>query len=117
MFFVLVPVRIIVEHGSDAPTPLKIHHVPVPLTCGVFDGIIVTDPSLLEEDLITTHVTVVSTATGQVTLVVVLLYVENNSDRSYSPNRMDDSPVDFTTSPCIRHKIPTFTLLHVHMFA
>lgn len=51
---------------KDAPTPLKIHHVPVPLTCGVFDGIIVTDPSLLEEDLITTHVTVVSTATGQV---------------------------------------------------
>lgn len=51
---------------SDPPTQLKIRHIPVPLTCGVFDGAIITDPSLLEEELVTTHITVVSTAAGQV---------------------------------------------------
>ena len=45
---------------------MVVQHVPVPLTCGVFDGTIITDPSLLEEELLTTHVTVVSTAEGQV---------------------------------------------------
>lgn len=40
----------------------------MPLTCGVFDGIIIADPSLLEEELLTTHVTVVSTAEGKVRL-------------------------------------------------
>ena len=52
--------------ASDKPSPLKVRHVPLPLTCGVFDGTIVTDPSLLEEELVTTQVTVVSTADGKV---------------------------------------------------
>lgn len=43
-----------------------IRHIPLPLTCGVFDGTIITDPSLLEEELLTTNVTVVSTAEGKV---------------------------------------------------
>lgn len=55
-----------VSPTSDTPTPLVVRHVPVPLTCGVFDGTIITDPSLLEEGLLTTHATVVSTAEGQV---------------------------------------------------
>lgn len=52
--------------ASDTPTTLVVRHVPLPLTCGVFDGTIITDPSLLEEELLTTHVTVVSTAEGKV---------------------------------------------------
>lgn len=48
------------------PTTLVLRHVPLPLTCGVFDGTIITDPSLVEEELLTTHVTVVSTAEGKV---------------------------------------------------
>lgn len=56
---------------SEIPTQLPIQHVPVPLTCGVFDGIIVTDPSLLEEELVTTQVTVVSTAAGQVRVLLL----------------------------------------------
>lgn len=51
---------------EGTPKQLQIRHVPVPLTCGVFDGTIVTDPSLLEEELVTTQITVVSTACGKV---------------------------------------------------
>ncbi|CAN0330229.1 unnamed protein product [Ectocarpus sp. 6 AP-2014] len=51
---------------EDTPTPLVVREVPVPLTCGMFDGIITADPSLLEEELLTTHVTVVSTSEGKV---------------------------------------------------
>lgn len=71
VFFARAHIIIVLYPRSDTPTPLPIHHVPVPLTCGVFDGTIVTDPSLLEEDLVTTHVTIVSTATGQVTRVAL----------------------------------------------
>lgn len=53
----------------DTPTTLVLRHVPLPLTCGVFDGTIITDPSLLEEELLTTQVTVVSTAEGKVRAV------------------------------------------------
>ncbi len=60
--------------SSGAPTSLVVRHVPVPLTCGVFDGTIITDPSLLEEELLTTHATVVSTAEGQVRTGVNCLY-------------------------------------------
>lgn len=56
--------------ATDAPTTLVIRHVPVPLTCGVFDATIITDPSLLEEELLTTHVTVVSNAEGKVSTEV-----------------------------------------------
>lgn len=52
--------------APDSPTTLVLRHVPLPLTCGMFDGTIITDPSLLEEELLTTHVTVVSTAEGKV---------------------------------------------------
>lgn len=53
-------------HVSDPPNRLQVRHIPVPLTCGVFDGAVITDPSLLEEDLLTTQITVTSTADGQV---------------------------------------------------
>eukprot|EP00903_Cladosiphon_okamuranus_P019258 g17705.t1 len=51
---------------EDTPTTLVLKHIPLPLTCGLFDGTIITDPSSLEEELLTTHVTVVSTAEGKV---------------------------------------------------
>ncbi|CAM9305738.1 unnamed protein product [Choristocarpus tenellus] len=56
--------EIIVKSGKS--TPLPVQHLPVPLTCGVFDGVIITDPSLLEEQLVTTNVTVVQTGSGKV---------------------------------------------------
>lgn len=57
---------VLINVVPETPSPLKVHHVPMPLTCGVFDGTIITDPSLLEEELVTTQVTVVSTADGKV---------------------------------------------------
>lgn len=58
--------HILVNVIPETPSPLKVRHVPLPLTCGVFDDTIITDPSLLEEELVTTQVTVVSTADGKV---------------------------------------------------
>lgn len=55
---------------SDPPSRLRLRHIPVPLTCGVFDKAIITDPSLLEEELLETQITVVSTAAGQVVVVI-----------------------------------------------
>ncbi|CAM9126909.1 unnamed protein product [Discosporangium mesarthrocarpum] len=51
---------------GDIWTPLPVKYLPLPLTCGVFDGMIITDPSLLEEQLLTTNVTVVQTPSGKV---------------------------------------------------
>jgi exosome complex RNA-binding protein Rrp42 (RNase PH superfamily) len=43
--------------------------VPVPLTLGLFDDAVITDPALLEESLLTTQLTIVQTADRQLCAV------------------------------------------------
>ncbi|KAG5175526.1 ribosomal protein S5 domain 2-type protein [Tribonema minus] len=49
--------EVLVAEGEG--TPLPVSHVPLPLTFGVFEGALVADPSLLEEDLVAAALTVV----------------------------------------------------------
>lgn len=78
--------------ASDTPTPLVVRHVPVPLTCGVFDASIITDPSLLEEELLTTHVTVVSTADGKVRIGFRAFLIVTCTTAAVQPRSVVNAP-------------------------
>ncbi len=53
------------ERGIGRPVIDTLKELPVPLTLGVFDDIIIVDPSEQEEELLATRLTLVQTASGQ----------------------------------------------------
>ena len=48
---------------------MAIKHIPVALKVGLFDGVLIADPSLFEEDLLATSLTIVQTADKQLCAV------------------------------------------------
>lgn len=69
-----LPPTVLGENGELAiiegdGIPLPIYHVPIPLSFGIFDGVILTDLTKLEESLVATQITIVQSIDGIVCAV------------------------------------------------
>jgi exosome complex component RRP43 len=53
-----------IEDGEGTTLPLQA--LPLPLTLGIFDDAIIADPTLMEEELLATQVTIAQTPDGRV---------------------------------------------------